>query len=170
MKKLFLIFGMCAATTILTAQDTIRFTWKGGVNKRFIIGCTGGSQITVKWGDATPDTIIADPGYMPTVYHSYNDTNNYEVTIIGDPSIPLFVFGTLNCSMSQISDLKLSNNSTLQYLDCSSNQLTNLVLGSNLQTLYCWGNQLPLSDLYAASLLVSNRNNKRLGHQFLPIR
>ena len=142
MKKLFLIFGMCAATTILTAQDTIRFTWKGGVNKQYGLWAYG--KGTFDWGDGTITKTGDGSG------HTYADTNDYVVTIALDYEGS---YGYIN------------------KFDCSSCQLSRLYIkSSDLRVLDCRNNQLPLSDLYAASLLISGAANRLLGTQRLPAR
>ena len=62
---------------------------------------------------------------------------------------------TLYAGGNKLTELDLSKNTALDYLDCSDNQLTELDLGENtaLTTLYCGGNQLTELDL---------RNNTKL--------
>ena len=77
----------------VVANDTIKFTWKGGINKQFTGGAASiGDWFTIKWGDATPDEIIIGPGsgYPQTIFHSYSNTNYYTVTIIGNSINSLF--------------------------------------------------------------------------------
>ena len=63
---------------------------------------------------------------------------------------------TLNCSGNQLSNLDISKNQQLVYLNSSSNQLTALNVGdlSNLRHLDCSGNQLINLDVSANSALV----------------
>jgi hypothetical protein len=72
------------------------------------------------------------------------------------------------CGNNQLANLDLSNCTALQSLCCNDNQLTNLDLRScPLYDLDCWNNQLQLSDLFAASELVTTQSWKRLGTQNL---
>ena len=61
----------------------------------------------------------------------------------------------LNCSDNQLTNLDLSNNLNLNWLMCRENQLTNLNLSNNtaLQELYCQDNQLTNLDLSNCSAL-----------------
>ena len=130
------------------AQDIITFTWKGGINKQFVIYTTNNELFTVKWGDATPDTTMIGWGPSSSKYlsHTYADSNNYTVNVIGGSTNCLFT--SLVCSYSQISNLVVKN-ATLNVLYCNDNQLTNLDLSQNtaLQNLYCSNNQLDTLDL-----------------------
>ncbi len=51
---------------------------------------------------------------------------------------------TLICSVNQLTELDVSNNTALTYLDCSVNQLTELDVSNNaaLTMLYCYDNQI----------------------------
>ena len=77
---------------------------------------------------------------------------------------------SLNCSNNQINSLDLSRCPELQKLTCANNQLTRLDLTGcfELQELYCYNNQLPLTELFAAHLLIDNRDRKYLGGQYMP--
>jgi len=151
-----LLWGFTAS-----AQDTISFTWKGGVNKQFYFFMTGSA--TVNWGDGFTDT------NKGTLNHTYADTNYYTVSINGYSENN--VIASLLCSGSQLTSLCIKGTGGPYSVECSSNQLSSLdVSNAKLYYIYCYGNQLPLSDLYVASMRVNNTNNKRLGLQFLPIR
>ena len=156
MRKLVVILGMCAATCLsvasLHAQDTITFTWKGGVNKQFKLNNNPSEQFTVYWGDGSIETIL---GVMSGQYqsHTYADTNNYIVSIIGGSSADFFT--VFNCSNNQLSNLDVSKNTTLKSLNCSNNQLSNLDLSKNtaLLELNCSNNQLSSLDLSKNTVL-----------------
>ena len=79
------------------------------------------------------------------------------------------VLEQLVCYNNSLISLDLSNNMALQQLDCYNNSLISLVLADNmvLKQLDCFNNHLPLSDLYAASKVISTTNNKELGPQTL---
>ena len=147
MKKLFIIFGLGVASIFMTvqAQDTITFTWKGGGNKSFkFTGDTYDDYYIVDWGDG----YVANGGGQSN--HVYIDTNNYTVSVVGCRGVNHTAWYLLDCSNKQVSSLNLNGCHVLQYL-------------------YCNTNQLPLSELYAASEKISITNNKRLGPQFLPM-
>jgi len=143
---------MCVATMSMAAQtqDTITFTWRGGVNKSFAIsvgwsGSGSGASVIIDWGDG-----CVEANKQPI--HTYIDTNYYTVNVI--------VYSTTII---------------WHHFDCSSMQLSSLNFSSGIfaplftvynATLYCNNNQLPLSDLYAVSGKVSTTNAK-LGPQFL---
>jgi len=76
---------------------------------------------------------------------------------------------TLGCSLHQLTGLDLSGCPKLQHLICDRNHVCQLNLTgcSSLQSIICWNNQLQLSDLFAASLLIKDPNNKLLGTQNL---
>ena len=195
MRKLIFILAIAflAHSFTANANDTITFTWKGGVNKQFELTATKDKHFIVYWGDNyITDTIATGvTGYLRQIIsHTYIDSSDYTVTIIGKSADCLFTyFGFsyqqlryldlskntalqyLRCQNNQLGSLDLSKNTALEQLDCSNNQLSSLVFGNTmLQQLYCNNNQLLLSELYTASGKVINTNNKRLGLQFLPAR
>ena len=152
MKKLIIILGMCATTMSMTAQaqDTITFTWKGGINKSFALRTFAmGQYYVVDWGDTCVETNPL------IIIHSYADTNNYSVKIIGYDTMDHlpWLWSFFDCSGRQLSSLNFS--ATVSFAT---------VYGGYL---YCNNNLLPLSDLYTASGAGSATNNKRLGPQFL---
>jgi len=75
----------------------------------------------------------------------------------------------VGCSYNQINSLDLSGCPNLKYLICFMNQLTHLDLSGclNLLGIDCWNNQLQLSDLFAAHLLIDNKDEKWFGTQNL---
>ena len=76
----------------------------------------------------------------------------------------------LECNGNSLTSLDVSKNTFLTGLYCYSNSLNSLDVSKNmaLTWLYSYNNHIPLSDLYAASKMVSDVNNKRLGTQTLP--
>jgi len=149
MKRVILIFGLSAASIFMTAQDTISFVWKGEVNKQITIAATNGEQFLVKWGDATPDITMIGWGVSAGRYpsHSYIDSNNYTVSVIGTSINCLLT--CLVCKYSWVNSINLSKSINLLELDCSGNQLSNLDLSKNtaMLDLRCSNNQLTTLDL-----------------------
>jgi len=76
----------------------------------------------------------------------------------------------LRCNDNQLNNLDISNNINLTILSCIYNSLSSLDLSNNtvLTHLNCYNNHLPLSDLFAASEVVSDSIYKYLGLQTLP--
>ncbi|MCL2130870.1 MAG: T9SS type A sorting domain-containing protein [Lentimicrobiaceae bacterium] len=72
----------------------------------------------------------------------------------------------LHCSGNSINSLDVSNHTALVYLHCYNNSIISLKVNNNavLNGLVCFNNHLPLSDLYAASLIAYG---KELGQQTL---
>ena len=130
--SLFVLFAFHAF-----AQDSITFTWKGGVNKQIDVNSAGA---TVFWGDgSTTNTVSA------TMQHTYADTNGYTVSIVAN--VP-YIMG-FRCSGNQVSSLDVSKAPSLVYLDCFYNQLSHLDVSENpnLRDLLCFGNKLSSLDL-----------------------
>ncbi|MDL2262204.1 T9SS type A sorting domain-containing protein [Bacteroidales bacterium OttesenSCG-928-I21] len=77
------------------------------------------------------------------------------------------VLTTLYCENNQLVNLNVSTHTTLRSLVCHSNKLTSLNVSADtaLTYLLCYDNSLPLSDLYAASMLISDDDTKRFGTQ-----
>ena len=75
----------------------------------------------------------------------------------------------LNCYNNSLSSLDVSNCTALRYLQCYYNSLGSLDASNctALQSLQCYTNHLPLSELYAASKVISTINSKQLGQQTL---
>ena len=63
---------------------------------------------------------------------------------------------TLICNNNQISNLDVTSNLALTYLNCGQNNLANLNLTQNtsLSTLYCFNNQLTNLDVTQNSALI----------------
>jgi len=167
-RRTFFLAVFLAGELFVSANDTIRFTWKGGINKQFSAGTAVGKQFTVKWGDNTPDMVIVQTATYSPIFHSYSDTIYYEVNIIGNGQDSLLGLSncsnsqvisldvsknkntiSLNCSYNQISSLDFSKNTALSWLWCNFNLLTSLDLTNNtsLQYLYCNNNELTTLDL-----------------------
>ena len=147
------------------AQDEIIFTWKGAPNKWIGIVPTGG-QFAVDWGDGLTDTMVGK-GYYCQINHTYDNTNNYTVSIIGITSDCLFTY--LECANNQLIELDLRESTALRILNCNDNVLTALRLSENtvLTDVSCYNNCLKLSDLYTVSKTISGQSQKSLGTQTL---
>jgi Leucine-rich repeat (LRR) protein len=70
----------------------------------------------------------------------------------------------LDCSLNQITNLELSQNSFLESLDCSSNLLTNIDLSRNLnlRTFNCVNNQFKDLTIFSKQLFALNASNNLL--------
>jgi subtilisin family serine protease len=87
---------------------------------------------------------------------------------------PVRSLNTRNCSNlefilvpgNQLTVLDLRDNIALISLKCQDNQLTHIDLVT-VERIMCYGNRLPLSNLYTISEMISERNNKGLGEQEL---
>jgi len=145
----FLAFGVS-----VSANDTIRFTWRTyTTNKNIIISATLGENFTVYWGDNTYSTYTGAGNYNITAYHTYAVANDYTVKVLaGSPSCRFTVF---NCSDRSLSSLDVSNSTALEELYCSYNVLNSLDVGSNmtLRYLYCDNNSLSSLDVSKSTAL-----------------
>jgi hypothetical protein len=147
-------------------NDAIRFTWIGGINKGFGIVPTGG-KFVIDWGDySAVDTIIGKGNYI-RINHTYNNTNNYNVTLTAITTNCSFTY--LECPDNQMIDLDLTASPALRILNCSNNCLTALHISENtaLMDLSCYNNCLQLSDLYNITKKMDNQSQKQLGTQRL---
>ncbi len=83
---------------------------------------------------------IADVNSINATFESFADLRGIEY---------FNALENLNCSINQLTELDLSNNSALRILYCNGNQLTELDLSNNpaLEELDCSGNQLTELDL-----------------------
>ncbi|MCL2290330.1 MAG: T9SS type A sorting domain-containing protein [Bacteroidetes bacterium] len=167
-KSLILLacFFVCSFNTI--ANDTITFTWQGGAHKFFSLRVSGYNGFIVHWGDGTIQT-------TDRPYHSYANTDNYTVTVIGRSAGSVFQsfrcpdaqISTLDvskapsltdlyCNNNQISTLDVSNNTALRFLYCNNNQLSNLDISNNKALAYldCNNNQLSSLDISNNTALI----------------
>ena len=142
MKRIFLFFGISAATLFTTAQtlDTIQLTWKGG-DKKILFGC---HAFNIDWGDGLTEQKL---GMASTsITHTYADTTqDYNVTIIDRMGISTY---DIRCSSQQISRLDISRHRFLLYVECFDNHLT-------------------LSELYGIVENIQGSSNPRLETQRL---
>lgn len=75
---------------------------------------------------------------------SYNTAFGDTIVIFGD-----YTEFHCNANNADVSAIDASNNTQLQYIDCSNNQLTSLIIGNNdrLNTLMCHDNKLASLDI-----------------------
>jgi hypothetical protein len=111
----------------------------------------------VDWGDGVIETITYTDYRAGRLYHTYAVPGEYTV-ILAASSVDCR-FRSFMCSgcdgdginyiKNQISNLKLTGCSDLEFLLCTNNQITELDLSgcTNLKYLYCEGNQLAYLDL-----------------------
>ena len=149
MKTRNFILGMCflAYSINATAQDTVTFTWQGSSDP-FFIGVTFGESYTIRWGDGTDSTYTSATMIENKSYTGYNPANTYTVTVTtatNNGRVEWLIFSLFH----PVSSLDISKCTPSIVLACNNNQL-------------------PLSDLYAASQVISNPSNKSLGTQTLP--
>jgi len=121
------------------------WTWDttGQLEKSIIVQTSAAT--TIYWGDGTSSSVAASTSDL-TVTHTYTTAGSYMVGIKDN------VVTKLNCIAKKISDLNLTNNTSLKILNCDNNNLTSLVLNSTLTYLDCDGNSL-------TSLNVGNNTN-----------
>jgi len=144
------VLGICfmAYSFSAVSQEKISFTWKGGTNRQFGFSATNGKQYTVDWGDGSAILTRTGQGGSETPkppVHNYANSNIYIVTVTGLEDCFFLLFGPVD---NELTSLDLSQ--------CTS-----------LTSIYCRDNHLPLSDLYAASELISDSSKKLLGTQTL---
>ena len=166
-----LALAICLLTAFsfkVTAQDQIKFTWSG---KSFQIQATANKKFTVDWGDGSEIQNWTGNGDWQACVHTYSVEKEYSVVISAkDIDCRLIRFSCtglygsmknidvsqstaltyLNCEANYLlEELNLSNCSTLIYLDCHANLLTELNLNdcTSLNTLNCSGNLLTELDL-----------------------
>lgn len=112
----------------------------------FIVLAGTGSAI-VDWGNGMlNDTVmvISNSETFPTLLrHEYNVSTPHTITIIGDN------ITYLGCEDNNLITLDISNNTALESLECSNNQLTALDMGRNinLKFLSCNNNRLTSLDV-----------------------
>jgi hypothetical protein len=141
--------------------NVITFTCNSTNNLCFSFNADGGA-FYVDWGEGNVDTLMGT-GSSQQVGYTYGG-NVTTVNIIGGH---LCYFKTLNAAGMGLTSLDLSATTTLNTVYCENNALTSLTLPATggLTFIQCFNNQLQLTDLLAASNMVSNANNKRLGLQ-----
>jgi len=167
MKKVFLTIGLVTITIFAQAQDIVTLTWKGSNNKVLLLYVTPNKQITVYWGDNSNNIYTGGSVNGSTlISHTYADTNDYNVSIIGNSWDCKFEridfeisqmsildvsraigLTTLYCRDNQLTTLDVSKNTSLTYLDCSGNELTSIDLNTALVGLNCSSNKLSSLDL-----------------------
>jgi len=158
-KKSIMLFLILLSFNALVAQDRITFTWKGShggyVYGGLVIKATDGELFTINWGDDTP--IETKTGLGNTDIYLYHESFREECTVTIAASSTDCKFTYFDC-YTYITD------------DVTGFQILSLTLDgcSDLAYLYCEGNALQLSDLYAAHLIINEQSGKLFGTQFLP--
>ncbi|MCL2435134.1 MAG: chitobiase/beta-hexosaminidase C-terminal domain-containing protein [Lentimicrobiaceae bacterium] len=134
--------------------QTISMTWNAETSeKSFSIVASNGRNFTVDWGDGSLSTTLTgtgDPIILQDVSHIYAEKGAYTVTITGACE-----FSGFYCTSAQVTNLDVSQSSTLLNLYCNDNQLTTLDVSTciSLLYLYCQGNALTSLMLNNAALL-----------------
>jgi len=136
------------------AQDKITFVWEGG--HELIIRATEGETFTIDWGDDTPIEIKTglDTANIHLLHVYDGDCEReYTVTIAASNTDCKFTY-FYYCPL--VDDILYSQISSLKLEGCS-----------DLMFLFCWYNSIPLSDLYAAHLVMNEQSVKIFGSQFV---
>ena len=152
----------------LPNMQVIRFKGRGRREKRVVCGiaATRGKQFIVDWGDGSPAQTMTGKGkenYL-RIYADAKPNQVYNISITGATSDCLFT--TFYCQGCGITNLNLSECTTLKELDCSYNELTALTLNKNtaLKHLDCSYNQLTTLNLSKNTVL---ENLDCFGNRFL---
>ena len=136
-----MIFACCNETN---AQQMTMTTAKEGL---VFISLAGTGAAIVDWGDGTQNdtvVIISSSETFPTFFrHEYIVPIPRTITIIGNNITHFW------CDHNYLITLDISNNTTLEFLESSSNQLTSLDVGRNinLKFLDCSNNRLSSLDV-----------------------
>jgi Leucine-rich repeat (LRR) protein len=127
MKKIS-IFLM--AVTIIISATFIACGGLGGKkismiteSQKISLGLAGNGEVSVTWGDGEYEkfTLTSD---VTTIHHKYPSGGGHTVTLKGNIT-------SLNCSSNSLTNLDISKNTELSYLDCGSDLLSNLNSKSN---------------------------------------
>ncbi|MDL2240654.1 cadherin-like beta sandwich domain-containing protein, partial [Bacteroidales bacterium OttesenSCG-928-K22] len=154
----------------VTLPQPIIFTWKGNESsaKTLTVRAVAGTgNVVVDWGNGSSQVFSGNGVETDVTLTSpiYGSIDNYTVSITTDN------ITHLNISGKQVSELNVSNATSLLALDCSSNLLSSLDLSNNtaLTSLYCNNNIIPLIGLenITDNTTSITQNNKRLGTQLL---
>ena len=116
----------------------------------------GSGSVTIDWGDGSEietHTLSAYDDYYPSdLYrHTYNETTDRTITITGGN------ITHLDCADNQLTNLDVSDYTTLVELFCHDNQLINLNVSgcTALINLYCYNNRLTNLNLRDCKELVN---------------
>jgi len=101
------------------------------------------SETTIYWGDYTTTTISAGVNNLTHTYSSNSDMTSYKVSVEDD------VITKLDVQKERITSLDVSNNTKLETLSCTGNEIIDLDVSNNivLTELYCGGNELISLDI-----------------------
>jgi len=190
--KSYKFLGGLLAFTILSfnlaAQDVITFKWTAGTSeKSFYLCATYGKNLTIDWGEGSPETETGDINLL-TLSHTYGTAGTYDVTITastvdcrftyllmdGCEVVSLNVSGApalthIECcnnnSPNSLSSLNLSNNTALESLLLHNNGLSslpNISVNTSLKVLWCNNNQISSLNLSANTALTDLRCQNNL--------
>ena len=119
-----------------------------GIKVRLYLAGVG--KALIDWGDGTERETYSLPPYDEKsldfddkIEHIFPEVSEYMLTIVGE-NITRF-----DCSGRYLSQLDVSSNAALVYLNCSDNRLTELDVSNNvaLKILECGENQLTALDV-----------------------
>jgi hypothetical protein len=194
-----LVFLFCLVAPLVARGGTLGIqTAFVGEMKNFALA--GSGEAVIDWGDGSAKQIVTlrelRGGYLFLLdgyeeyakylfSHIYSAAGMKTITIIGNITglytgqteaatgidvsrMPSLQF--LDCSREQLNDLNVNNNTMLTYLSCTHNQLSCLDLAANtaLSQLYCQNNQLSELNISQRNELVSiNCCGNRLNREAL---
>ena len=118
---------------------------------------TGVGYLTIDWGDGTKEQFTLSKN-KTEYYHEYQSGERHTIVLngwISTLSAGRFPIDD-NTTFNQIISFDAGNNSSLKYLDCSENIITDLNISkcTELTELYCWNNQLTNLDVNNSKKLI----------------
>lgn len=127
---------------------------------------SGSGLITVDFGDGTPASTYMLGSMSTEITYAYSNSVSRTITITGDNIV------YLNCNSNNLTNLDVSENTSLTQLWCDKNKLTNLDISKNtlLTVLDCSSNRLTdldvsknavLSEFYCQSNKLTSLNVRK---------
>jgi hypothetical protein len=163
-KSLMLMVTLLLFNTLI-AQDRITFSWHGShggslISGNFVIKATNGEQFTIDWGDSIIETKTGLGDAKICLMHEYvSGQGKSTVTITASNANCKFTYFHLDTYTYGVDAMLCYQMYSLTLEGCS-----------DLNYFFCQNNSLQLSDLYAAHLIINEREGKFFGGQYLPIR
>ncbi|MDR2408863.1 MAG: T9SS type A sorting domain-containing protein [Bacteroidales bacterium] len=165
LKKSLMLMGMLLLFNTVIAQDRITFSWHGShggslTSGNFVIKATNGEQFTIDWGDSIIETKTGLGDAKICLMHEYvYGQQKSTVTITASNANCKFTYFHLDTYDYGVDAMLCFQMYSLTLEGCS-----------DLNYFFCENNSLQLSDLYAAHLIINEREAKLFGRQYLPIR
>jgi len=167
MKNIFYLIAVVVGlmyARIATATEPMQMTMTLKPDGKVSIAMAGTGTMTIDWGDGTKNKTHTLKAYNKKDWHTdlltdrskyryshvYSGKSDHTITIIGEN------ITHLNCGSLGLTNLDVSNNSSLTYLYCPKNNLMNLDVTKNtaLKVLHCSDNHLSSLDVSKNSMLI----------------